>query len=170
MKEKEKQTEEKDETLAGENVLQEEIEALERDNDELKDKLLRLAAEYDNFRKRSAKEKEQVHREATADFIEAFLPVIDSLEQAEKAIAHHAKKEDLVQGIDMIYRQFKAALDRMQVQAIPSVGEKFDPELHDAVMHVQDEKHGEGVVVEEFKKGYTYKEKVIRHSMVKVAN
>jgi molecular chaperone GrpE len=146
------------------------ISQLKKDNEELKDQLLRLAAEYNNFRKRSLKEKEEIYKLATADIIENLLPGIDSLELARDSIKKHARKEDIIDGIELVYRQFMEILDKMDVEEIPSIGETFNPELHNAVLHVEDENYGENVVIEQLKKGYTYKEKVIRHSMVKVAN
>ncbi len=147
-------------------------EALEVDPlEEANDKYLRLAAEYDNFKRRTQKEKAQIYVDAAASVIEQILPFLDNL---DRAAAVEVKSEDAVklkEGITLVKRQFNDALCAMGVEEIKAVGEKFDPNIHNAVMHVDDDKiEGEEIVVEEFIKGYKYKDKVIRHSTVKVAN
>ena len=138
--------------------------------DELKtanDKYLRLMAEYDNYRKRSQKEKEGLYGDIKSDTVSKFLPVYDNL---ARALAQSTEDEAYRKGVEMIMNQFNTTLEKLGVSRIESLGQKFDPSLHNAVMHVEDEEAGENIVVEEFQKGYTYKDFVVRHSMVKVAN
>ncbi len=146
------------------------IAELEKEISTLTDSYQRLAAEYDNFRKRTAREKDGIYINATSNLIEAFLPVIDSIEIANKSADSNADKGALKKGIEMMYRQFREILDKLDVEIIESVGEEFNPEYHHAVEHIDDEKYGENEVVSELVKGYAYKDKVIRHSLVKVAN
>lgn len=151
--------------------LMEKISQLEKEIEEITDSLKRLAAEYDNYRKRTAKEKDDIYINATVCLLETFLPVFDNMELAkENAENQNTDKADLKKGIELIYRQFREVLDKLDINEIESIGETFDPELHDAVMHVVDDKHGENEVVDVLKKGYIFKDKVIRHSIVKVAN
>jgi len=138
--------------------------------DEYFDKLQRTAAEFDNFKKRTAKEKEALYSDATSDAVAAFLPVIDNIERALDAAGNEASDNSLREGVELVYRQFKEVLDKLNVSVIEAVGKEFDPNLHNAVSHVDDEEYGENIVVEEFQKGYIYKDKVVRYSMVKVAN
>lgn len=133
-------------------------------------RLQRVAAEFDNFKKRTLKEKEALYSEAVCDVVAAFLPVIDSIDRALEACEGNNGEESIKEGIELIKRQISEVMKKLQIEEIKSLGEKFNPELHNAVMHVEDEKYGQNVVVEEFQKGYKYKDKVIRHSMVKVAN
>ena len=137
--------------------------------DDLYDKHLRLMAEYDNYKKRTQKEKEEIGSFATADTVEKLLPVIDNLERALEAVGE-AEKNTFTEGIEMVYRQMMEILDKMGVSEIEAVGKEFDPELHNAVMHIDDESFDANTVAEQFMKGYKYKDKVIRYSMVKVAN
>ncbi|MDP4089025.1 MAG: nucleotide exchange factor GrpE [Bacillota bacterium] len=164
------QTDEKNaccEELRDENLkLKNEVERLNNEMEALKDRLLRTSAEYDNFRKRTSKEKEGIYTDSCIDILKTMLPVLDNLERAATA---EGSVEDLKKGIDMTIRQFKDSLERLRVEEIPTEGE-FDPNLHNAVMHVEDEGYGKSSVVEVFQKGYTREGKVIRHSMVKVAN
>ncbi|MCX7923211.1 MAG: nucleotide exchange factor GrpE [Clostridia bacterium] len=133
--------------------------------------LQRTAAEFDNYKKRTAKEKEALHAEVTGDVLAAFLPIIDNLERAIQASsANGGGGQSLKEGIELVFRQIKDTMKNFGVEEIKGVGEIFDPQVHNAVMHIDDESYGENVVVEEFQKGYTLKGKVIRHSMVKVAN
>lgn len=136
---------------------------------ELNDKYMRLLAEFDNFKKRTQKEKIQIYTDAAADVVEAVLPVFDNL---QRAISSEVKSDakTVLDGVKLIEKQFEDALNNIGVTQIKAVGEQFDPEMHNAVMHIDDENFGDNTVVEEFAKGYKYKEKVIRHSMVKVAN
>jgi molecular chaperone GrpE len=134
------------------------------------DKLQRIAAEFDNYKKRSAKEKETVYIDAACDIVKAFLPVLDNVERALKAIPDDESTKSIRDGVEMILKQFKETFKNIGVEEITAVGQTFDPMLHNAVMHVEDDSYGHNTVVEEFQKGYMYKEKVIRYSMVKVAN
>lgn len=139
-------------------------------SDELKttnDKYLRLMAEYDNFRKRSQKEKEGLYGEVKADTVSKFLPVYDNL---VRALTQTTEDEAYRKGVEMIMNQFNATLEKLGVSRIESLGQKFDPSLHNAVMHVDDEEKGENEIVEVFQEGFKYGEKVIRFAMVKVAN
>ena len=136
----------------------------------LKDKeeqFLRLAAEYDNFRKRSQKEKESAWTDAKADTVLAFLPVYDNLERAMKA---PCADEAYAKGVEMTMGEFKKILSKLGVEEIPALGQPFDPNLHNAVMHVEDETAGENTIVEVFQTGFAAGEKVVRFAMVKVAN
>ena len=131
------------------------------------DKYLRLAAEYDNFRRRSQKEKDSLYCDIKADTLTKFLPVYDNL---VRALAAETEDEAYRKGVEMIMNQFNTTLEKLDVKAIPAVGEKFDPAIHNAVMHVDDDTKGENEIVEEFQKGFKIGDKVIRFSMVKVAN
>lgn len=143
-----------------------EIKELKDENEGLKDKLLRTAAEYDNFRKRTTKEKENIYTDACADVLKEMLPVLDNL---ERAIAVDGSVEDLKKGVEMTINQFKSAFDKLGVEEIATDGE-FDPNVHNAVMHVEDETLGANQIAEVFQKGYKKGSKVLRYSMVKVAN
>lgn len=134
------------------------------------DRLQRTMAEFDNFRKRTAKEKASMYEDGVRDTILKIVPVVDNLQRALGASEQKGEGEGLVQGVTMILRQFEDILTGLGVEEIPAVGETFDPNLHYAVSHIEDENYGENEVTEELQKGYLYKEKVIRHSMVKVAN
>ena len=131
------------------------------------ERFLRLAAEYDNFRKRTAKEKESIWNDATAAAVTALLPVFDNLERALKQETADAAYK---KGVEMTMTGLRDAMAKLGVEEIPALGETFDPKLHNAVMHVEDENAGENTVVEVFQQGFTCGEKVIRFSMVKVAN
>lgn len=137
---------------------------------ELNDKLMRTIAEFDNFRKRSEKEKSAMFEIGAKAIIEKILPVLDNFERGLDSISEEEKGSAFAQGIEQIYKQFVKVLDEAGVKAIEAVGNEFDPNLHNAVMHVEDDAFGENIVAEEFQKGYMYKESVVRHSMVKVAN
>ena len=138
--------------------------------EELKDKLTRQMAEFDNFRKRTEKEKSAMYEIGAKDIIEKILPVVDNFERGLGAVTEEQKEDSFVAGMEMIYKQIMTTLDSVGVKAIEAVGNEFDPDFHNAVMHVEDEEIGENIVVEEFQKGYTYRDTVVRHSMVKVAN
>ncbi|MDD3193234.1 MAG: nucleotide exchange factor GrpE [Oscillospiraceae bacterium] len=134
----------------------------------LNDKLLRTLAEYDNFRKRSVKEKEAIYPEAAAEAVAKFLPVLDSM---ERAAGFACNDEEYKKGVDMIIHSFYDALAAVGVQEIPAeAGSAFDPAFHNAVMHIEDENLGTGVIAQVFQKGYQLGERVIRHTMVQVAN
>ncbi|HOJ11210.1 MAG TPA: nucleotide exchange factor GrpE [Clostridiales bacterium] len=138
--------------------------------DEYLNMLQRTAAEFDNFKKRTQKEKDALSKEVVCDTVSAFIPVADNLERAMKAIDNDCNYKTVIEGIELVYRQFMEVLEHLGVEEINCIGEKFNPELHNAVMHVDDEAHGDNEVVEVFQKGYIMKDKVIRHSVVKVAN
>ncbi len=137
---------------------------------ELFDRYQRLAAEYDNYKKRTTREKEVLYSDATADVIKEILPVLDNFERALSAAGSDIKDEALMMGIEMIFKQFWEILLKMGLSRMQCVGEKFDPNLHNAVMHVEDERYGENEVIEELQAGYILKDRIVRHSYVKVAN
>jgi molecular chaperone GrpE len=138
--------------------------------EELTDKLTRQMAEFDNFRKRSDKEKSNMYEIGAKDIIEKLLPVVDNFERGFEAIGEKEKEHPFIEGMDKVYKHLMTTLESAGVKPIEAVGETFDPDFHNAVMHVEDESHGENTVVEEFQKGYTYRDGVVRYSMVKVAN
>ena len=137
---------------------------------ELTDKLKRQLAEFENFRNRTDKEKSQMYAVGAKDVIEKILPVIDNFERGLKSIREDQKGGPVANGMEMIYKQLITVLSDLGVTPIEAVGQEFDPNLHNAVMHAEDEGLGENIVAEEFQKGYKYKDTVLRHSMVKVAN
>lgn len=137
--------------------------------EELTDRLTRQMAEFDNFRKRTEREKSQMYEIGAKDIIEKILPVVDNFERGLKA-AEENKEDPFVQGMEMVYKQLMTTLESVGVKPIEAVGQEFNPDFHNAVMHVEDEELGENIVAEEFQKGYMYRETVVRYSMVKVAN
>ena len=137
---------------------------------ELTDKLKRQLAEFENFRNRTDKEKSQMYAVGAKDVIEKILPVIDNFDRGLKSIPEDQKGGPVASGMEMIYKQLITVLSDLGVTPIEAVGQEFDPNLHNAVMHAEDEGLGENIVAEEFQKGYKYKDTVLRHSMVKVAN
>ncbi len=146
------------------------VETIEKEKyDELYDKYLRTLAEYDNFKKRSQKEKDEMYSFAVADTIDKLLPVADNLDRAILALSEDEKTE-FSEGVKMVSKQLYEIFEKIGVTEIKAVGEQFDPNIHNAVMHIEDESLDSNIVTEEFMKGYKYKERVIRHSMVKVAN
>ena len=145
----------------------ERVAALESEKAALNDKFLRLAAEYENFRRRSQKEKEALYGDIKADTVTKFLPVYDNL---VRALAQTTEDEAFRKGVEMIMTQFCGTLEKLGVTKIESLGKTFDPKLHNAVMHVDDEEKGENEIVEVFQDGFMLGEKVIRFAMVKVAN
>lgn len=138
--------------------------------EDLTDKLARQMAEFDNFRKRTEREKSQMYDFGAKDIIEKILPVIDNFERGLAAVTEEDKETPFVQGMNMIYKQLMTTLEGVGVKPIEAVGQEFNPDFHNAVMHIEDEELGENVVAEEFQKGYMYRDSVVRHSMVKVAN
>ena len=138
--------------------------------EELSDKLLRQMAEFDNFRKRTEKEKSAMYEIGAKAVIEKLLPVIDNFERGFMTVAEEDKEDAFVTGMEMVYKQLITMLESIDVKPIEAVGKEFNPDLHNAVMHVDDDSVGENIVVEEFQKGYTYRDSVVRYSMVKVAN
>ena len=144
--------------------LKKQLEAKSAECDAANDRYMRMMAEYDNFRKRSAKEKDGIYADAYSDCIANLLPILDNLERAGKSDNYEA----VAKGLELTVKAFEDALQKMGVTEIEA--KTFDPNLHNAVMHIEDESFGESVVAEQFAKGYLLKDKVIRHSMVKVAN
>ncbi len=138
--------------------------------EELEDRVKRQMAEVDNFRKRTEKEKSHMYEIGARDVIEKILPVVDNFERGLAAVPEEERANPVIEGMDKIYKQLMTVLTDLGVAPIEAAGQEFDPNLHNAVMHIEDEELGENIVAEEFQKGYTYKETVIRHSMVKVAN
>ena len=134
--------------------------------EDMKDKYLRTLAEYDNYRKRTAKEREGIYADAYADCIKNLLPLLDNLERASQ----FTEGDQVAQGVKMILGTLPDILGKMNVSAFGAPGETFDPEIHNAVMHVDDEQYGEGEIVEVFQQGYKYGDKIIRYAMVRVAN
>lgn len=153
-----------------EEVTEEEAPKADKKAQEINDKLMRTIAEFDNFRKRSEKEKSAMFEIGAKAIIEKILPVLDNFERGLDSISEDEKGSAFAQGIEQIYKQFVAVLDDAGVKVIETVGKEFDPNLHNAVMHVEDDSLGENIIAEEFQKGYMYKDSVVRHSMVKVAN
>lgn len=138
--------------------------------EELSDRVMRTMAEFDNFRKRSEKEKSQMFDLGVKSVIEKLLPIIDNFERGLNAISEEEKEGAFAKGIEMIYKQLMTTLDEIGVKPIEAVGKEFDPNLHNAVMHGEDETLGANIVSDEFQKGYIYHDIVVRHSMVKVVN
>jgi len=165
------ETIEKKEELEKENIKTEEksgeLAKTKQELEETTDRLKRIMAEFENYKKRSSKEKEMLYNSILSDIISSFLPVIDNLEKAAEA---KTEDENYKQGLELVLKQFKEVLAKFGVEEIKTVGETFDPEVHEAVSSVQDETKGEKEIVQEFRKGYKIKTKVIRHAMVVVAN
>ena len=138
--------------------------------EELMDRVQRQMAEFDNFRKRTEKEKAAMFEVGAKSVIEKLLPTVDSFERGFASVTDEQKNDPFVQGMEKVYRQLMASLESIGVKPIEAVGQEFNPNFHNAVMHVEDEEAGENIIVEEFQKGYLYRDTVIRHSMVKVAN
>ena len=163
MSKKEKQEQQNEPAIEIENPETEVIE------DDWKDKYIRILADFENFKKRTAKEMTSSFSNGVTVVAEELLPIMDNFDRAILALDESNDKA-LADGIKLIYKQFKDTFEKIGIKEIKALGEKFDPNLHNAVMHTDDENYGENEVVEEFMKGYTLKDKVIRHSMVKVAN
>ncbi len=141
--------------------------SLQKQIDELNDKLLRTLAEYDNYRKRSIKEKDAIYPQAKADTVEKFLPIIDNF---ERAMQTECADEAFKKGMDMIFQSFLKTMSELSVEAIGAEGEPFNPDLHNAVMHIEDESLGENVIAQVLQKGYKIGDRVVRYAMVTVAN
>lgn len=163
---KEFTAEETEDTASEANELEEALKAA----DEYKDKFLRVSAEYDNFRKRTQKEKESLFADGKAACAKEFLPLADNMERAVQAMADESDADGVRKGLEMISKQLDDILKTLNIEAIPAVGEEFDPEVHNAVMHIDDETTDTNTIVDEFQKGYKIDGRVLRHSMVKVAN
>ena len=138
--------------------------------DELTDRLTRQMAEFDNFRKRTDKEKSQMYEIGAKDIIEKILPIVDNFERGLASMPEDEKATPFAEGMEKIYKQLMTTLEGIGVKPIEAVGQEFNPDFHNAVMHVEDEELGENIIAEEFQKGYMYRDSVVRHSMVKVAN
>lgn len=165
-KDSEKSHKEKKESKKEDKKLREENEKLNATLDELNDRYLRTLAEYDNFRKRAQKEREGIYNDAVSDVLNSILPIKDSLEMALK----YADESQLSQGVTMTLNKFTEILTKLGVEEFGVSGEAFDPNLHNAVLHVEDEAFGESIIAEVLMKGYKKGEKIIRYAMVKVAN
>ena len=161
------QTEQESQDVQEQTEQPSELDAMKDSMAQQEDRFLRLAAEYDNYRKRTAKEKESIWTEAKADTAGAFLPVYDNL---ERALKQDTADEAYKKGVEMTMNQLKEVLTKLGITEIPALGQPFDPNLHNAVMHIEDENFGENTVAEVFQAGFQCGEKVIRFAMVKVAN
>lgn len=170
VEETEPETEEKEEGKTKTSFFgkkKKEKDKYEQQIEDLTDRLKRSMAEFDNYRKRTDKEKASMYIIGAKEIVEKMLPVVDNF---ERGLAQAVEGDAFAEGMKMIYKQLMTTLNDLGVQVIEAVGKEFDPNFHNAVMHVEDEEVGENIIVEEFQKGYTYKDFVIRHSMVKVAN
>ena len=143
------------------------IDPKQQELDELNDRYKRVLAEFENFKKRSGKERETLYNSILGDLVEVFLPIVDNLENAVKV---ETKDEEYKKGVELVLKQFKTILKSKGVEEIPAIGETFDPNLHEAVSSIQDEEKGTQEIVQEYRKGYKIGHKVITHSMVVVAN
>ena len=143
-------------------------DALNEKINELEDKVKRQMAEFDNFRKRTDKEKNAMFETGAKSVIEKILPVVDNFERGLASIPEEEKGSPFAEGMEMIYKQLIGELEKMEVKPIPAVGEEFDPNLHNAVMQVESDEYESGVIAQELQKGYTYRGSVVRHSMVAV--
>lgn len=148
---------------------EEKISALLKKKDEYFTKMQRVAADFENFKKRVQKERETTYKDALAESVLTFLPVVDTFERALKTPST-SEDDSFRKGMEMVFRQFEECFQKLGVRPIDAIGKTFDPALHNAVMHIEDEGFSDGEIIEEFQKGYTLGEKVVRHSMVKVAN
>ena len=138
--------------------------------EELQDRVKRQMAEFDNFRKRTEKEKSTMFEMGASDIIKKLLPIVDNFDRGFKSVTDEELETPFAKGMDMVHKQLLKMLEDADVKPIEALGGEFNPDYHNAVMHVEDDSVGENIVVEEFEKGYTYRDQVIRHSMVKVAN
>ena len=170
---KDENVEEKDENVAQEQENQQEertdyiIDPKQQELDELNDRYKRVLAEFENYKKRSGKERETLYNSILSDIVEVFLPIVDNLENAVKA---ETQDEEYRKGVELVLKQFKDILKAKGAEEIPAVGETFDPSLHEAVSSIQDPEKNAQEIVQEYRKGYKIGNKVIRHSMVVVAN
>ena len=145
-------------------------DALKEKIEELEDRVKRQMAEFDNFRKRSEKEKTMMFETGAKSVIEKILPVVDNFERGLASVPEEQKTDGFAQGMEMIYKQLMTELEKMEVKPIPAVGEDFNPDFHKAVMQVESEEYESGVIAQELQKGYTYRDGVVRHSMVAVVS
>lgn len=166
----EAQAAQEEEETSGEEEKEEKNEKQPKKLEELNDKMMRTLAEFENFRKRSEKEKLQMFEIGAKSVIEKILPVMDNFERGLASVSEEEKASPFAEGIQMVYKQMLAVFDEIGVKAIEAVGSEFDPNLHNAVMTVEDEELESNTVCEEMQKGYMYKDSVVRHSMVKVVS
>lgn len=159
--------EENEEVVEKKENIETEQDSTKQELEEMTDRYKRLMAEFDNFKKRSSKERETLYNSLISDIITSILPVVDNL---EKAVSTKTEDESYKQGVEMVYKQLIDTLSNLGVEQIPTVGETFNPEYHEAVSSVEDDTLGEKEIKEEFRKGYKIGNKVIRHSIVVVAN
>lgn len=145
-------------------------EALKQKVEELEDRVKRQMAEFENFRKRTEKEKTMMFETGAKSVIEKILPVVDNFERGLATVSEEEKDSPFAQGMEMIYKQLMTELENMQVKPIPAVGEEFNPDFHNAVMQVESDEYESGIVAQELQKGYTYRDSVVRHSMVAVVS
>ena len=170
---KDENIEEKDENVVQEQEIQQEekidciIDPKQQELDELNDRYKRVLAEFENYKKRSGKERETLYNSILSDIVEVFLPIVDNLENAVKA---KTQDEEYRKGVELVLKQFKDILKAKGIEEIPAIGETFDPSLHEAVSSIQDPEKNAQEIVQEYRKGYKIGHKVIRHSMVVVAN
>lgn len=155
---------------AGQNTKAEKKDPKDIRLEEMQDRLMRQMAEFDNFRKRTEKEKSAMYEVGAREMVEKILPVLDNFERALAAVPEGEKGGSFAEGVEMIYKQFIKALEDAGVEAIEAVGRQFDPDVHNAVMHIDDETYGENEISQELQKGYKYRGTVVRYSMVQVAN
>mgnify|MGYP001125503952 FL=1 len=153
-----------------EKKVQKELEKKDEQIADLQDRYRRSIAEFDNYRKRTEKEKSGMYQMGVRDVLEKVLPVLDNFERGFSQIQEEDKQDPFTTGMEKVYKQFQQVLTDIGIEPIDAKGKEFDPNFHNAVMHVEDDSVGENIVVEELQKGYTYKDAVVRHSMVKVAN
>lgn len=161
---------EKEEVVNNDENIETVNEEIQKDNneyEELNDRYKRLFAEFENYKKRSQKEKESIYGMITGDVVSSMLPVMDNLEKAAEAKSNDTQYQD---GVKLVARQFQEALKSLGLEEIETIGQRFDPEFHEAVSHIEDETKGEQEIVQEYRKGYKIGNKVVRHSMVIVAN
>lgn len=168
----EAETVENSETQEGEEAKSEEVKKDKKDLliEELNDKYMRMFAEFDNFRKRTEQEKTAMFEVGAKNIVEKILPIVDNFERGLAVVSEENKEDPFVLGMDKIYKQLITSLEEAGVKPIEALNTEFNPDFHNAVMHIEDENVGENIVVEEFQKGYMYRDSVVRHSMVKVAN
>lgn len=157
-----------EETKKEEASQETELEKLQKEFEEHKQQHLRVLAEYDNFRKRSQNEKNAIYNNAVSDTVQAILPIADNIERALSQ--ENASAEDMKKGVEMIENQIKACFEKLGLEEMGQVGETFDPNLHNAVAHIEDESLGENVIAAVYQKGYKLGDRVVRHAMVQVAN
>ena len=169
-KEADQQAEAAEETTDKKGFFKKKKDKKDEQIEELNDRLKRNMAEFDNFRKRTEKEKAAMFEVGAKSVIEKILPVVDNFERGLSTVSEEEKTAPFVEGMDKTYKHLLKMLEELEVVPIEAVGKEFDPTFHNAVMHVEDEEAGENMVVEEFQKGYTYRGSVVRFSMVKVAN